>query len=358
MTPGPLSWEPARMRIGLVGLPGSGKTTVFNALTGLSAETGFGAKRGKNLGAVKVPDERIDRLAAIYDPKKTTYAEIVFTDVAVGGGATGFDRDSLNSMREVDALCQVINGFGPDTAGRPPDPMRDLVDFEMETILADQEVLDRRVERVRKEQRDARELPVLERLLAHLEAERPLRQLELSEEELRATSGYRFLSRTPLLLVLNVAEDRVAEAPPAELAAAARTRGLGLIVLSAQVEMEIAQLPADEQAEFCESIGLQEPARNRFIRAAFELLDLISMMTVGEDECRAWPIRRGSLAPKAAGKIHSDIERGFIRVEVTHWKDLVELGSEAKCREAGKLAIQGKDYVVRDGDICHFRFNV
>jgi hypothetical protein len=158
--------------------------------------------------------------------------------------------------------------------------------------------------------------------------------------------------------VLNVAEGEILAPPPEPVAAAAKGRGLGLVVLSAPVEMEIAQLPEAEQPDFVASLGLEEPARHRFIRAAFELCDLVSMLTSGPDECRAWPIPRGTPAPRAAGKIHSDIERGFIRAEVIHWRDLVELGSEARCREAGKLRIEGKDYVVQDGDVVHFRFNV
>ena len=171
-------------------------------------------------------------------------------------------------------------------------------------------------------------------------------------------SAYAFLTQKPLLLVLNVAEEAIAAEAPADITEEAERRGLGLIVLSAKVEMDIAQMSPDEQQEFRDSLGLGESARDRFVREAFALLDLISMLTTGEDECRAWPVSRGSLAPQAAGKIHSDIERGFIRAEVVPWQDLVELGSEAKCREAGLLRVEGKSYVIQDGDVVNFRFNV
>jgi len=185
-----------------------------------------------------------------------------------------------------------------------------------------------------------------------------MRCLDLSTEEERSLSGFAFLTLKPLLLVLNLAEDDLASPVPADLEREVTARGLGLVTLSAAVEMDIAQMEAAEQREFVESLGLAEPARNRFIRAAFELIDLISMLTVGPDECRAWPVARGISAPHAAGRIHSDIERGFIRAEVVPWEALVERGSEAKCREAGVLRVEGKDYVIQDGDVVNFRFNV
>ena len=346
------------MKIGLVGFPGCGKSTVFNALTGQSVDTGYGGKSGKaNLGVVKVPDERVDALAKLYSPKKTTYAEVSFTDVAAGTGQ-GLDRGVLNSMREADALCQVLRAFDSDAVPEPPNPLRELTDLETECILADLEMVERRVERLAKDRSDPRELELMKRLQTLLEAETPLRRVELSSEDLKMISGYRFLTHKPLLLVVNVNEADVASPVPANIAAAAEQRGLGAVVLSAQVEMDIAQMPPDDQREFLESLGLTAPARHRFVRAAFELLDLISMLTSGEDECRAWPVARGTPAPRAAGKIHSDIERGFIRAEVMRWQDLIELGSEAKCRDAGKLRVEGKDYVIADGDFVNFRFNV
>lgn len=345
------------MKIGLVGFPGAGKSTVFNALTGQNVDTGFGGAKGRqNLGSVKVPDSRVDALAKLYSPKKTIYAEITFTDLG-GGAGPGLDRSVLNSMREVDALCQVVRSF-PDLVGDPAQPLVEIAELETETILADLEVIERRVARLQKDRSNPRELALLLRIQEALEAERPIRAMELSEAERKSLSGYRFLSQMPLLLVLNVAEDDIGTEVAAEVIEAAESRGLGLVVLSAQVEMDIAQMPEDEQGEFLESLGLGEPAKNRFIRGAYALIDLVSMLTVGPDECRAWPIPRGSKAPRAAGKIHSDIERGFIRAEVTRWEDLVELGSESKCRDAGKLRVEGKEYIVKDGDVVHFRFNV
>jgi GTP-binding protein YchF len=344
------------MKVGLVGFPGSGKSSVFGALTGLAVETGFASRSDKaNLGVVKVPDPRVDALAGVFQPKKKVYAEITFRDL--GGGREGLDRAVLNSMREVDALAQVLRGF-ENTAGDAPDPLRELRDLETETILADLEIVEQRLGKLAKDKSKAREMELLDKVRAELEGETPLRRVTFAAEEERALSGYAFLTRKPLLLLLNVTEDEAAKPPPAALEAAAKERGLGLVVLSAPVEMDIAQMPEAEQREFLASLGVAEAARDRFIRAAFELIGLIGMLTAGPDECRAWPIPRGTPAPRAAGKIHSDIERGFIRAEVIHWRDLVELGSEARCRDAGKLRVEGKDYVIQDGDVVHFRFNV
>jgi GTP-binding protein YchF len=350
------------MKIGLVGFPGCGKTTVFNALTGLAAETGYGATRGKtNLGVVKVPDMRVDALSQLFNPKKTTYAEIAFCDVAVAGTTTegkGLDEQILRAMREVDALCHVVRGFG-NAAGEAPQPLSEAKDFEVEMNLSDLILIETRLDRIKKDKAKTAEKDLLEKIKVHLDAGKPLRSLEgLSAGDLTLISGFRFLTQKPLMLILNVTEDQAARPAPDELVAYAQQCGLGLVVLAGTAEMDIAQMAPTEQKDFVASLGLAEPAANRFIRAAYALCDLISFLTAGEDECRAWPLRKGSNAQKAAGKIHSDIERGFIRAEVMQWEQLVKLGSEAKCREAGKLRLEGKEYIVADGDVINFRFNV
>ena len=350
------------MKIGLVGFPGCGKSTVFNALTGLAAETGYGAARGKtNLGAVKVPDARVDALAGLFNPKKTTYAEITFCDVAVAptpGQGKGLDEQVLRAMREVDALCHVVRGF-TGAAAEAAQPLSEAKDFEIEMNLSDLILIETRLERVKKDKAKTDEKVLLEKLKAHLDAGKPLRSLEaLGQADLTAMSGFRFLTQKPLMLILNVPEDQVARPAPDDLTQYAHQSGLGLVVLAGMVEMDIAQMAPEDQKEFVASLGVTEPAVGRFIRAAYALSDLISFLTAGEDECRAWPLRKGSNAHKAAGKIHSDIERGFIRAEVMRWDDMVKLGSEAKCREAGKLRLEGKEYVVSDGDVINFRFNV
>ena len=345
------------MKIGLVGFPGSGKSTAFSALTGLADDAGGRrARGGTKMGTVKVPDPRVDALARLYRPRKSVYAEIRFTDLD-GGRGRGFERGALHAMREVDALCHVLRAF-PGGAGGAPDPVRELRDLEAETLLADLEVIEQRLARVRKEGGKTRELALLERIHEALDAGTALRRVALAEAERKALSGFGLLTRKPLLVVLNAAEEDLGSPLPAALAEEAAARGTGVVVLSAPVERDIAQMERGEQQSFVESLGLREPARDRFIRAAFDLTDLISMLTTGPDECRAWPIPRGLPAPRAAGKIHSDMERGFIRAEVVPWRELVERGGEARCREAGVLRVEGRDYVVQDGDVVNFRFNV
>ena len=353
------------MKVGLVGFAGSGKTTIFNTLTGLTAEVGgYGAREKANIGVIKVPDHRVDKLAEIYNPKKKTYAEISFVDVA-GPQAedaeqtqSGLDPKLVQHMREADALVHVVRAFDNPIVAQPADPARDIRSFDDELMLTDLVQVENRITRLKKEKDSARENELMERLKAALEHEQPLRDLGLTNEDLGLVAGFRFLSLKPLLLLVNQPEEAAAAGVSGDIQELADSRKLLAIAMAGKVEMEIAQLAADEQREFLQDMGIAEPARDRFIRAGYSLLDLISFLTSGEDECRAWSIKRGTTAHKAAGVIHSDIERGFIRAEVTRFEDLVELGSEARCREQGKLKLEGKEYVVQDGDVVHFRFNV
>ena len=345
------------MKIGLTGLPGSGKSTVFSALTGIDVGDGRGRGReGAQIGTVKVPDPRVDALALIYRPRKVVYSELSFTNLG-GGRASGLERSILHAMRDMDALCHVLRAF-PGTAGDAPDPVDELDALETEALLADLEVVEARIERLRKEGKKTPELALLTRVRDALEAETALRGIDLDVIERKALSGFGLLTLKPLLVVYNVAEEDIGRPTPSAFLSEAAARGAGVVTLSAQVETDIAQMEGHEQQEFVESLGLGEPARDRFIRAAFALTDLVSMITVGPEECHAWAIPRGLPAPRAAGKVHSDMERGFIRAEVVPWQELVERGSEAKCREAGVLRVEGKDYIVRDGDVVRFRFNV
>ena len=263
----------------------------------------------------------------------------------------------VTALRDADALVEVVRGF-PDLAGAAATPLEDIDAFDGELILADLGQVEKRLERVKKEKGKEREQALLQRLHEHLEAGSPLRLMSLAPEERAEIAGFAFLSLRPLLVVLNVAEEDVAAALPDAVAERARAAGGDAMALSAKVEAEVAELDAADRTAFLADLGLTESARARFIRASYGLLDLIGFLTAGEDECRAWPIRRGTVARKAAGRIHSDIERGFIRAEVMAYDDFVQHPSEAKCREAGKLRLEGKEYVVQDGDIVHFRFAV
>ena len=353
------------MKVGLVGFAGSGKTTIFNTLTGLTAEVGgYGAREKANIGVIKVPDHRVEKLAEIFNPKKKTFAEISFVDVAgpqvedAEQAQSGLDPRLVQHMREVDALVHVVRGFDNSMLSQPADPVRDIRSFDDELVLTDLVQIENRITRLKKEKDSARENELMLRLKSELEEEQPLRNLDLTHEDLAVIAGFRFLSLKPLLLLINQPEDEASSGASAAVIEVAEARKLSVIAMSGKVEMEIAQLAADEQREFLQDLGIAEPARDRFIRAAYSLLDLISFLTAGEDECRAWSIGRGTTAHKAAGVIHSDIERGFIRAEVIRFEDLAEFGSEARCREHGKLRLEGKEYVVQDGDVVHFRFNV
>jgi hypothetical protein len=349
------------MRTGIVGFAGSGKTTVFNALTGLAADTGFGNKERTNLGMIKVPDARVELLARIDQPKKKTLAEIAFVDVAgpeAGASESGLDARLVNEMRSVDALVHVVRAFDNASLKRPPDPRRDLEDFEAEMILTDQLQVENRLEKLRKEGKKSRERDLLEAIHAHLDGGAPLRTQALTEQEQNSVTGFHFLSLKPCLALVSQPDDRATAELPPELCQSAGARRLALLTMAGRAEAEIAALTAEEQLAFLADLGLTAPSRDRFVQAVYAHLDLISFLTRGPDECRAWTIRRGTKAKDAAGKIHSDIERGFIRAEVIPFTAWEKHPSEAACREHGLLRVEGKDYVVQDGDIVHFRFNV
>jgi GTP-binding protein YchF len=346
------------VKVGLVGFGGSGKTTVFNTMTGLDVPVGYGGE--VRMGAVRVPDLRIDRLSKIFSPKKTTYAEIVFCDVPGehGSARKGLSPKGLQQIRDQEALCLVLRAFESSAVEGAPDPLGDLASFNAECCFADLEIVDRSLDRARREQSAPAEIAALETAHAALESERPLRALPDDALDRRLFKGYGLLSDRPLLVVVNVDEQRTAEPMPEALAQRIAELGAAGLTLCASVEADIAAMDRQEQAEFLRDLGLETSALDRFIRAAYGLLDLISFFTVGADEVRAWTIRRGTNARRAAGKIHSDLERGFIRAEVTPYETFVALGSEAAVKAAGKLQIEGKDYIVADGDILHVRFNV
>jgi GTP-binding protein YchF len=342
------------MKVGLIGHRGAGKTTIFNMLTGLKAQVGGFGKEEVHLGVIKVPDQRIDRLSQIFHPRKTTYAEIRFTDFPPQA------EDNLKSnsalvmqMREVDAIALVLRDFEPDS-----EPIRELNGLLTEMILADLTVVENRRNRLKKEKARPQEETLLARCAEALENEQSLRMLAFNAEEENLLSGFGFLSRKPLLVLFNRSEDKAGQPLGPLYEEELQRRGLEGFALAGKVEMEIAQLDEGDRAAFLKEIGIGEPARDRFIRASYHLLNLISFFTAGEDEVRAWTITRGTHARQAAGKIHSDIERGFIRAEVIAYTDFIAHGSEAKCKEAGKLRLEGKDYIVQDADIIHFRFAV
>ena len=346
------------MRFGLAGFAGSGKTTLFNAMTGLDVPVGYGGEI--RVGTVRVPDPRVDYLSRVFSPKKTTYATINLRDVPgeYGAGPQFLSPRALQEIRDREALCLVLRDFLNLSLDSNPDPLGDLRAFHEECVIADLAVVERRLDRARKERADVREIDAFEMMSAVLEDGRPLRLEPRTELDRRFLKGYGLLTELPLVAAVNVDEDRVGEPLDTVLADEIKAMGGAAMVLSARVEAEIASLDPDDQADFLEDMGLAEPTLARFIRAAYELMDLISFFTVGPDEVRAWTIRRGMVAHRASGRIHSDLERGFIRAEIIPYEVFAEFGSEQAVKDAGRIRVEGKEYAVADGEIMHVLFNV
>jgi ribosome-binding ATPase len=356
------------MQLGILGLPKVGKTTLFNTLTASDESTDkFAASAETHLGVAQVPDPRLVKMREMFNPKKYTPATIQYVDIPGIQKGEGSENLNLARLKEMDALVHVVRAFDdPELVHSEGsvDPARDVETVDLELILADMELVERRVERLGKSVKrgpspdEKKEYELLStKILPALEAETPLREVELDPDEEKRLRGFQLLSAMPMLVVLNVDEGEVATATAQSLGVTLRP-GTQAVVVSAPIEAEIAVLPADEQEEFLSDLGLTEPSVDRLIRASFDLLGRIAFFTVGEDEVRAWTVRGGVGAKKAGAAIHSDIERGFIRAEVVPWGDLLELGSLAACKDKGVLRLEGKDYVVKDGDVCHFRFNV
>jgi GTP-binding protein YchF len=351
------------VQIGIIGVKFTGKTTLFNVITGAGLATGQGGV-DPHLAVGRVPDPRLDLLTEMFKPKRTVHANVEWVDIPgfQGGAAADGGREGtrfLEHGRKMDALAQVIRCF--DGGYGAPDPAAEFETMALELALADLQIVENRLEKLVKEKTrmgkvaNPLEPPMMERFREQLENDRPLRDLELNPDEVKISAGYAFLTLKPIIVVFNHEEGVEA---PAEVIAAAKAEGAETVSLCANVEEELAELDAAEAAEFLADMGIAEPAMNQMIRASYGALNLQSFFTVGEDECRAWAVRKGAPAPVAAGVIHSDLQRGFIRAEVTAYDDLIAAGSLAAAKQANKVRLEGKAYEVQDGDILEIRFSV
>jgi GTP-binding protein YchF len=350
------------METAIIGLARSGRTTIFNALTGQAALTGdaAGGKKQAALSEVRVPDDRLDRLARLYDPKKLTHAAMLFKDLPLDHDAEGgITPASLADVRKADAVAIVIRAFAGDAvapARSDSTPLRDMRKVRDSLVFGDYEVAEKRLARLDKEaKRDTREYHVLRLIVDRLGTGKPLGPSFITTEDSRIFAGFGFLTAKPLFLVVNTGETPI---PHDDLLKEAQVEGMDTFTIRGDLEMEIAQLPAVDQKDFLADLGLTEPAKNRFLRRVYSTLHLVSFFTVGEDECKAWSIREGTTAVSAAGEIHSDLAKGFIRAEVAQWEDVLASGDFAATRKSNKLRLEGKDYVVKDGDVLLIRFNV
>jgi GTP-binding protein YchF len=363
--------EGTPMQIGIVGLPYAGKSTLFQTITKTQIDPSALAKSEAHHAVVKIPDARLDKLSELFSPKSTVYASIEFVDV-VGlkkgeSGSTQFTTNFLASVKTNDALVQVVRLFANDAVPHPDgsiDAARDIAAFETEFILSDLSVLEQRIERIKKQvlksgdEQSKRELPVLEKCHQSLNAGKPLRDVEFSKEEMHVLKTYQLLSIKPMLIALNLDESQRNDAARIVQQIAAKSEGKHAKVMSffGKIEMEMSELSEEEAKLFMDEYGIKESALNTLIREAYALLGLQSFFTVGEDECRAWTIRKGMTAQESAGVIHSDFVSKFIRAEVVHYNDfIVHNGSFAKAKEAGHWRLEGKEYVVKDGDILSVR---
>ncbi len=363
--------------VGILGLSQSGKTTVFNAVTRGNAQTGYGGVQGPNIGVVKVPDRRLGVLAELYHPKKVTPADIRYVDFPAAGTAFGRGEGPggqfLAEVRKTDALIHVVRLFDNPEVSHPEgsvNPMRDVSTLELELQFADQTLIERRLDRLGSELRSLkqaergpaeREVALLTRLQQGLEQEQPIRAQDVNDDEERLIAGYRFLTQRPMLVLLNIGEADVprSDAIEAEYRALITTPRTEIAAFCGKLEMDLIELDEAEAREYRQELGLgEETGLDRAIRLSYHLMGLISFLTAGEDECRAWTVENGATAPQAAGKIHSDLERGFIRAEVIRFDDLVAAGSMVEAKKRGTVRMEGKTYVVKDGDITNILFNV
>jgi len=358
------------MKIALFGFPMTGKSTMFHLLTGVEPSLHASPSEAQ-AGVARVADPRLDRLTKMYNPKKRVPATVEYLDLAGVEKGRAAKAMPLEQLRTADALAHVVRGFEDEAIPHGEgaiDPARDVTTMETELLLADHTIAEKRLEKLTllasktAKEEDKFEAELFRKVVSQLEQETPLRNVEFHERELQQLRGYTFLTLKPLLIVVNAAEadaSRLAEGAAAfGLADAASRPATHIVALSAQIESEIAQLESEDARSFREDLGIAEPALDRMIRASYRLLGRISFFTVGEDECRAWTVRDGTHARDAAGTIHSDIERGFIRAELVAYDDLIQAGTWAACRDAGTLRLEGKDYVMKDGDVVNFRFNV